>query len=105
MKLAIVTACSTGIASTYMAAEALKVAARKRGHQAFVETQGTLGIEDEISRTAAQSVDAVIFATDVVIQKRERFANKPVFEFGVSESINKADHVILSVEQALETKV
>lgn len=102
MKLAIITACSVGIASTYMAAEALKLAAKKRGHQPFVETQGTLGIEDEISRVVAQSVDAVIIAADVVIQKRERFTGKPIFESGVAEAVNKADRVIERVEAAFK---
>ena len=102
MKFAICTACSTGIASTYMSAEALERAAKKRGHTAYVETQGALGIENEISRQTAQSVDAVIFATDVVIMNQERFENKPVFEFGVSEAIGKADKIIEYVEKSLK---
>ena len=102
MKLAIITACSTGIASTYMSAEALEIAAKKKGHQVFVETQGTLGIENEISKTDAGSVDAVIFAADVVISKKERFAGKPIFEFGVSEAISKADKIILIVEEKMK---
>jgi len=100
MKIVIVSACSAGIASTYMAAEALELAARKRGHEAHAETQGTLGIENEISSADALAADAVIFAADVVIQRRERFAGKPILEVGVAEAIRHADAVIRRVEQA-----
>jgi fructose-specific phosphotransferase system IIB component len=99
MKIVIVSACSAGIASTYMAAEALELAAKKRGHEAHAETQGTLGIENEISPAIAQGADVVILATDVAIQKRERFAGKPILEVGVAEAIRHAEAVILRAEQ------
>ncbi len=98
MKIAIVTSCSVGIASTFMAAEALETVAKRRGHQAFVETQGAGGIENQISSTIAQSVDVVIFANDVAIQKKERFAGKTILEVGVAEAIHKAEQVIIMAE-------
>ena len=98
MKIAIITSCSVGIASTFMAAEALETAAKRRGHQAFVETQGAGGIENQISLTVAQSVDIVIFANDVAIQKKERFTGKTIIEVGVAEAIHKAEKVIIMAE-------
>lgn len=98
MKIAIVTSCSVGIASTFMAAEALETAAKKRGHQPFVETQGAGGIENQISMSIAQSVDVVIFANDVAIQKKERFAGKTILEVGVAEAIHKPEQVISMAE-------
>ena len=98
MKIAIVTSCSVGIASTFMAAEALETAAKRRGHQPYVETQGAGGIENPISSSIAQSVDVVIFANDVAIQKKERFAGKITVEVGVAEAIHKPEQVISMAE-------
>ena len=104
MKLAIVSACSTGIASTYMAAEALELAARAQGHWVKVETQGTIGIENKITKQEAQSVDAVIFATDIKIRGKERFAGRPIFEVKVNEAIHRADEVIRRVAELVARK-
>lgn len=99
MIIAIVTACSVGIASTYMAAEALEEAAKKRGHKAYVETQGTIGIENEIPASIARLADIVIFANDIAIQKKGRFAGKIILEVAVAEAIHKPDKVILRAEE------
>jgi len=99
MIIAIVTACSVGVASTYMAAEALEEAAKKRGHKPYVETQGTIGIENEIPISIARQADIVIFANDITIQKKERFAGKTILEVGVAEAIHKAEKVIIRAEE------
>jgi fructose-specific PTS system IIB-like component len=99
MKIVIVSACSAGIASTYMAAEALELAAKNRGHQAKAETQGTLGIENELSLQEIQSADVVIFARDIKIRKLDRFKGKSIIEVGVAEAIRKADSIIERVEK------
>jgi fructose-specific phosphotransferase system IIB component len=99
MNIAIITSCSVGIASTFMAAEALEAAAKKRGHKTFVETQGAAGIENQIPLAVAQKVDIVIFANDVAIQKKERFAGKIILEVGVAEAIHKPDKVIGMAEE------
>ncbi|MGI9951889.1 fructose PTS transporter subunit IIB [Moorellaceae bacterium AZ2] len=74
MKLVAVTACATGIAHSYMAAEALRKTAKSRGDQIKIEVQGALGIENELSPEDIESADAIILATDVSIAKMERFA-------------------------------
>ncbi len=101
MKLVVVTACSTGIASTYMAAEALERAAKNRGHEVISETQGTIGIENKISFEVAQTADAVILARDIKIQEMERFSGLPTFEVGVVEAIRKAEEIITRIENEL----
>ncbi len=98
MKIAIITSCSVGIASTFMAAEALENAARRRGHTAYVETQGAGGIENQIPTGVAQGVDVVIFANDIAIQKKERFAGKLIVEVGVAEAIHKPEQIISMAE-------
>jgi PTS system fructose-specific IIC component len=99
MKIAIVSACSAGIASTYMAAEALQLAARRRGHEAWAETQGTLGVENQISQTAAASVDGVILAADIKVLMMDRFRGKPILEVGVAEAIRRPDQVLERAER------
>jgi fructose-specific PTS system IIB-like component len=99
MKIVVVSACSTGVASTYMASESLELAAKKRGHQVLAETQGTIGIENEVSMSEAQSSDVIILARDIKIQGMERFAGKPVLEVGVMEAIRKAEEVIFKAEK------
>jgi fructose-specific phosphotransferase system IIB component len=93
MKFVAVTACPTGIAHTYMAAEALAGAARKLGHAIRVETQGAMGIENELKPGEIREADAVILAADIAVQKGERFAGKTLVEIGVQEAIRRPEAV------------
>jgi PTS system fructose-specific IIC component len=77
MKLVAVTSCPTGIAHTYMAAEALEEAAKAAGHEIAVETQGAAGATP-LDPAVIAAADAVIFAADVGVRDRERFAGKGV---------------------------
>lgn len=73
MKIIAVTACPTGIAHTYMAAETLERAAEKLGHLIKVETQGAMGIENELSQADIDTAEVVILAADIAIEGEERF--------------------------------
>jgi PTS system fructose-specific IIB component len=73
MKIVAITSCATGIAHSYMAAEALKKTAKKRGFQIKVEIQGALGIENELSSSDISAADKIIFANDVGITGLQRF--------------------------------
>lgn len=73
MNIIAVTACPTGIAHTYMAAEQLEKTAKKLGQTIKVETQGAMGIENELSPSDIQAAEVVIFAADIVIEQPERF--------------------------------
>ena len=88
-----ITACPTGIAHTYMAADALKMAAERAGAQLTVETQGSSG-STPLSAETISGADAVIFATDVGVKDRQRFAGKPVIASGVKRAINEPDTMI-----------
>ena len=88
-----ITACPTGIAHTYMAADALKLAAQRSGVQLLVETQGSAG-STPLSADAIAGAGAVIFATDVGVKDRQRFAGKPVIASGVKRAINEPDTMI-----------
>lgn len=87
MKLVAVTACPTGIAHTYMAAEQLEKTAQALGHSIKVETQGAMGIENELSAKDIADAEAAIFAVDIEVEKRERFAGKKLLEVSVKEAI------------------
>lgn len=76
MKIVAVTACPTGIAHTYMAQEAIEKEAAKRGHEVSVETQGSMGIENELEQEDVDDADAVILAIAIGIEGEERFEEK-----------------------------
>ena len=91
--LVAVTACPTGIAHTYMAAEALEAAAARADVEISVETQGSAGSTPLHFDTIA-AASAVIFAVDVGVRDRHRFAGKPVVSSGVKRPIDDADAMI-----------
>lgn len=91
--LVAITACPTGIAHTFMAAESLEAAAARAGVTLHVEPQGSTGAPP-LAASIVSSADAVIFATDVGVRNRERFAGKPVITSGVKRAINDADAMI-----------
>ncbi|SNS98118.1 PTS system D-fructose-specific IIB component (F1P-forming), Frc family /PTS system D-fructose-specific IIC component (F1P-forming), Frc family [Anaerovirgula multivorans] len=93
MKLVAITSCPTGIAHTYMAAEALEKAAKKKGIDIKVETQGSVGVENELTMEEIQKAHAVIIAAGATISK-ERFEGKAILEVGVSEAIKDAEGLI-----------
>lgn len=89
VRIVAITACPTGIAHTYMAADALTQTAEGRSDvQLLVETQGSSSNTPLEARDIA-AADAVIFATDVGVRDRHRFAGKPVIESGVKRAINE----------------
>ena len=96
-----ITACPTGIAHTYMAADALKLAAERAGVNLIVETQGSSGSTPLPAATIAGAA-AVIFATDVGVKDRGRFAGKPVIASGVKRAINEPDTMIAEAVAAAD---
>ncbi|OIJ35050.1 PTS lactose transporter subunit IIC [Rothia kristinae] len=98
-RLVAVTACPTGIAHTYMAADALKQAAEEMGVQLDVETQGSAGNE-VLDQATIDAADAVIFAVSVDVRDRARFAGKPVVESPVKRGIDEPGAMIEEAEAA-----
>lgn len=96
-----ITACPTGIAHTYMAADSLSQAAKEAGVTLVVETQGSSGSTPVPSDTIAKA-DAVIFATDVGVKDRGRFAGKPVVASGVKRAINEPAKMIAEAVAAAD---
>ncbi|MFK4066254.1 fructose-specific PTS transporter subunit EIIC [Streptomyces sp. NPDC029674] len=99
LKLLAVTACPTGIAHTYMAAEKLSQAAESLGVDMKVETQGSIGAENILSDNDVRSADGIIIAADKDVD-RSRFAGKRVLSVGVSEGISHPERLIERVRSA-----
>ncbi|HWD18403.1 MAG TPA: fructose PTS transporter subunit IIB [Verrucomicrobiae bacterium] len=74
MRIIAVTACKSGIAHAFMAAENLEKAAKRLGHAIKVETQGAIGIENELTTADVDAADGLIIASDVGIARDHRFA-------------------------------
>ncbi len=94
-----VTACPTGIAHTYMAADSLVAAGERAGVTVHVETQGSSG-STPLDPALIASAEAVIFATDVGVKGKERFAGKPVISSGVKRAINEPDVMVTEALRA-----
>ena len=101
MKILAVTACPTGIAHTYMAAEAIEDAAKKKGYQVKVETRGSVGVENELTTEEIKEADAIILACDTAVPM-ERFAGKKLLNVSVSEALKSPDQLL---EKALVAPV
>ncbi|MBY4129098.1 PTS sugar transporter subunit IIA [Rhodococcus fascians] len=94
-----ITACPTGIAHTYMAADSLVAAGERAGVTVHVETQGSSG-STPLDPAIIAGAEAVIFATDVGVKGRERFAGKPVISSGVKRAINEPDVMVTEALRA-----
>lgn len=99
MKIIGVAACTVGIAHTYIAQEKLENAAKKAGHEIHLETQGTIGIENELTPAQIKEADLVILAVDVKISGREQFEGKRIIQVPTEIAIKSPNKLI---EKAME---
>lgn len=93
-KVIAITACATGVAHTFMAAQALKKAAKQMDVLIKVETQGALGIENALTEKDAGIAEVVIFAVDTKVRDKERFSGKHILEVPVNAPIKDGQKVI-----------
>ncbi|KHT65218.1 PTS fructose transporter subunit IIB [Photobacterium gaetbulicola] len=94
MKIVAVTACPTGIAHTYMAASELNKAAQQLGVQMTVETQGAMGIENQLSIQDIGRADVVLIASDIEIEHRARFTGSKIHCVTIEEVLTDPVGVI-----------
>lgn len=88
MKVVAITACHTGIAHCYMAAERLIHAAQALSIQIKVETQGAMGIENKISKHEFNSADHILLATEISPAESERYAGMNTIFVSMHDAIN-----------------
>lgn len=95
MKVIAVTACPTGIAHTYMAADALIKAAPKHHVQIKVETQGAMGIENQLTSVDIANADKILIVSDIEIEQAGRFEGLPCVTVSIEEVLINVDKVFL----------
>ncbi|GAA2025736.1 fructose-specific PTS transporter subunit EIIC [Pseudokineococcus marinus] len=100
-RIVAVTACPTGIAHTYMAADSLVAAGERAGVEVVVETQGSSGATP-LPADVIAGASAVIFAVDVGVRERGRFAGKPLVSSGVKRAINEPDAMVAEALRAVD---
>lgn len=93
MKICGVTACPTGIAHTYMAAEAIEKAAKAKGYEVKVETRGSVGVENGLSDADIAAADVIVLACDMTTPT-DRFIGKKLISIGVADAIKHASEII-----------
>ena len=98
-----ITACPTGIAHTYMAAENLEAAAKKLGYRIKIETHGSIGVEGSFSAQDIEEADAVVVGADTVIAK-DRFHGKRLVATGVDEAIKHPEQLLTKSLEATAWK-
>lgn len=102
MKIVAVTACPSGVAHTYMSAEALKKAGQKLGVEIKVETQGGVGIENVITEADLANTDYVILTKEVAIKNEERFKGHKIVRVKIADAIKKAEDIIKKLMEHYE---
>lgn len=100
MKILAITACTAGIAHTYIAKEKLENAAKELGDYIKVETQGSIGVEDELTPEDIRDADVILISADIRVNK-ERFAGKPVVEIPISMVMKSPKGVISKIHEKL----
>lgn len=101
MKIVSVCACTVGIAHTYIAQEKLETAARNAGHEIAVETQGTIGTENQLTDEQIQNADIAILATDVKISGEDRFSNLRIIKVPTEVAVKSPNKLIKKAEEVL----
>ncbi len=101
MKIVGIAACTSGIAHTYIAKEKLTAAAQELGHEVHIETQGTIGTEDELTAQDIRDADVVIIAADIKVGGKERFKGKKTVEVPTHIAIKSPKALINKIQQEL----
>jgi len=99
MKIVAISACSAGIAHTYMAAEGLKKSAKKAGDEIKVEIQGSMGLEHRLSQKDIDEADLCLFVTNIAIREKDRFKDKNVIVMDPGQFIGKPDESLLRAKE------
>ena len=99
MKIVAITACPTGIAHTYMAADALSKAAHKMQIQIKVETQGAMGIENLLTAADIASADVVLIASDIEIENAERLRGRKIMRVSIEKVLTDVNKIIASCQK------
>lgn len=101
MKILAITACTAGIAHTYIAKEKLEQAAGELGDAIKVETQGSIGVENELTAEEIRDADVILISADIRVNK-DRFRGKPVVDIPISMVMKSPKGVLNKIHEKLE---
>lgn len=101
MNIVGISACTSGIAHTYIAKEKLIKAGQEFGHKVRIETQGTIGTEDELTKEEIMEADLVIIAADIKISGKDRFKGKKIIEIPTNIAIKAPKQLYKKIEEEL----
>lgn len=104
MKIVGITACPTGIAHTYITKKKILDAAAECGYPCRIETQGTIGAEDELTAEEIKDADVVLLAVDVKIAGESRFAGKPIVRCRTEDVMRNTVGFLHKIEAALNKR-
>jgi len=99
MNIVGISACTVGIAHTYIAQKKIEMAAKKAGHNVKIETQGTIGIENALTDDEIAQADIVLLAADVQVSGEDRFAGKKVVKVKTEIAVKSPNKLIEKLEQ------
>lgn len=100
MKIVGVTACTAGIAHTYIVAQKIQDAAEAAGHECRIETQGTIGADNILTDEEIAAADVVIIAHDIAVDQA-RFKDKKVVDIPISTAMKNPKGLIATIEKKL----
>ena len=101
MKIVGIAACTSGIAHTYIAKEKIVLTAKELGHEVHIETQGTIGTEDELTAKDIEAADVVIIAADIKVGGKDRFKGKKIVEVPTHIAIKSPKALINKIQEEL----
>lgn len=104
MKIVGVTACPTGIAHTYITRQRILDAANECGYSCFIETQGTIGVENELTKQQIDEADVVLLAVDVKISGESRFKGKPIVKCRTEDVMYNTASFLKKIEEKLKAR-
>ncbi|MBR0474294.1 MAG: PTS fructose transporter subunit IIB [Erysipelotrichaceae bacterium] len=104
MKIVAITACTAGIAHTYIVAEKLQKAAEELGYDIKVETQGSAGIENELTAEDIGNADVVLYTHDIAIRGANRFKGKKIVDVPISVAMKQPKSLLSTIEKKLAAK-
>lgn len=100
MRIVGVTACTAGIAHTYIVAQKIQDAAEAAGHTCKIETQGTIGADNVLTEEEIAAADVVIIAHDIAVDPA-RFTGKKVVDIPISTAMKSPKSLIATIEKKL----
>lgn len=99
MKIIAVTACVTGVAHTYMAAEQLEKICNQKSFKIKIETQGALGIENTLTPEDIETAQVVILASDISIEGMKRFENSRTIKIPTKKLLENPEIILHAIEK------